>query len=272
MTFKADLHCHSTCSDGTLSPAELVTLAKERGLMGLSITDHDSIAAYETAALEAKKQGIRLGTGVELSCEQFGTSIHILGYDFLLNAPSIIALCAKHQKRRAERNRSILANLKDHRMPIEESELKRFGDDRTIGRPHIAQIMVEKGYVSSLKDAFNRYLGEGKLCYAKGEVFTVTEAIEVLHAAKGKAFIAHPHLLPRSAPIKEILSLPFDGLECYYSLFARQRANKWLEHAKTKKWLISGGSDFHGSVKPHVMLGCSFVDQETFEKIFSRAL
>lgn len=272
MNFRADLHCHSTCSDGTLTPAEILTLAKQRELSGLSITDHDTIAAYETAIPAAKKLGIRLGTGVEFSCEHMGTSVHILGYDYLLSAPSIKALCARHQKRRTERNRAILVNLKQHRMPIEEEELKKFGENRTIGRPHIAQLLVEKGYVSSIKDAFNRYLAEGKSCYAKGEIFTAVEAIDVIHQAEGKAFIAHPQLLPKKIPIKELLALPFDGLECYYSLFAKETAQKWLELAKTKKLLISGGSDFHGGVKPDVALGCSFVDQETFDRIFSHEL
>lgn len=272
MTFRADLHCHSTCSDGTLSPVELIALAKERGLSGLSITDHDTVAAYTTAIPAAKAAGIRLGTGVEFSCEHQGISVHILGYDYLLDASSIKELCARHKKRRTERNRAILANLKQHRMPIDEEELKKFGEERTIGRPHIAQLMIEKGYVSSLKDAFNRYLGEGKLCYAKGEVFTALEAITSLHQAEGKAFVAHPQLLPKKSSLKEILALPFDGIECYYSLFAKETAQKWLDIAKTKKWLISGGSDFHGAVKPNIALGCSFVDQETFDRIFAHEL
>jgi len=270
--FRADLHCHSTCSDGTLSPEELLKLAQERGLSGLSITDHDTIDAYKTAIPAAKALGIRLGTGVELSCEHLETSVHILGYDYSLTTPSIKALCARHQRRRTERNRLILANLKKHKMPIEEEELQKFGQERTIGRPHIAQLMIEKGYVKTVKEAFNRYLGEGKSCYAQGAVFTALEAIEVLHQAGGKAFLAHPQLLPKTAPLKEILQLPFDGLECYYSLFGKETSQKWLEIAEKKKWLVSGGSDFHGGAKPDVVLGCSFVDQETFEKIFSHDL
>lgn len=266
--FKADLHCHSTCSDGTLSPIELLTLAKEEGLSALSITDHDTISAYETATTAAQRLNIRLGTGVEFSSDHSGTSIHVLGYGYLLDAEPIKTLCLKHQKRRTSRNLAILANLKKHEIFIEEKELEQCGRGRTIGRPHIAELMIKKGYVSTVKQAFNRYLADNKRCYVKGEVFTTQETIDVIHQSGGKAFIAHPHLLPKHAPLKELLKLPFDGIECYYAFFKRESVEEWLKIAKAKKWLVSGGSDFHGSIKPGIPLGCSFVDQECFEKIF----
>lgn len=270
--FRADLHCHSTSSDGALSPEELLRLAKERGLSGLSITDHDTVDAYKTAIPAAKSLGVGLGSGVEFSCEHLKMSIHILGYDYSLEAPSIKELCARHKERRTERNRLILANLKKYKMPLEEEELKKFGKERTIGRPHIAQLMIEKGYVKTVKEAFNLYLGEGQSCYAQGAIFTALETIEILHQAGGKAFLAHPQLLAKTAPLKKILELPFDGLECYYSLFGKETSQKWLKIAEEKKWLVSGGSDFHGSMKPSILLGCSFVDRESFEKIFSHDL
>ena len=244
---------------------ELIQLAKQMGLKGLSITDHDSIDAYEEAVPAAKAAGIRLGTGVEFSCEFQGISLHLLGYDFDLKNPQIQELCQRHKKRREIRNLAILAKLDKAGMPIRYEELK----GTTIGRPHIAQLMVEKGYVKNLREAFNQYLGEGKKCYDPGTPFTVEEAIEVIHAAGGKAFVAHPQLLPDAFPVEDLLKLSLDGLECFY---CRLFKKSWADYAEAKGWIKSGGSDFHGSAKPENELGCSGVDEETFNKIFKHDL
>lgn len=263
MNYFADLHSHTTCSDGSVSPVELIGLAKQLGLKGLSITDHDSIDAYQTAIPAAKAAGIRLGTGVEFSCEFQGISLHLLGYDFDLKNLGIQQLCERHQKRREVRNRAILAKLDKAGMPIGYEEL------RGNGRPHIAQLMVEKGYVKNLREAFNHYIGEGRKCYDPGEPFTVEEAINVIHGAGGKAFVAHPQLLPEEFPVEELLKLPFDGLECFYSRLFKK---SWAEYADGRGWIKSGGSDFHGSGKPENELGCCGVDEETFNKIFQHEL
>ena len=141
-----------------------------------------------------------------------------------------------------------------------------------MGRPHIAQAMLLKGYVGSIKEAFHKYLGEGKKCYVPGDRVSVDETIAVIHAARGKAFIAHPHLLTAAFPIEKLLMRPFDGIECYYGNLALKLAEPWLEIAKKKGWLVSGGSDFHGEVKPQSVLGSSGVDQATFYQIFQHAV
>ena len=269
MNYFADLHCHTTCSDGSATPVELIQLAKQIGLKGLSITDHDSIDAYQTATDAAKAAGIRLGTGVEFSCEFQGISLHLLGYDFDLKNPGIHQLCQRHQKRREVRNLAILAKLDKAGMPIRYDELLAKASGNTIGRPHIAQIMVEKGYVKNLREAFNQHIGEGRKCYDPGVPFTVEEAINVIHAAKGKVFVAHPQLLPVEFPVEDLLKLPFDGLECFYSRLFKK---SWAETAEVRGWIMSGGSDFHGSAKPENELGCCGVDEETFNRIFQNFL
>ncbi len=269
MNYFADLHCHTTCSDGSVTPSQLIQLAKQVGLKGLSITDHDSIDAYQIAIPAAKATGIRLGTGVEFSCEFQGISLHLLGYDFDLKSSGVHQLCQRHQKRREARNRAILAKLEEAGMPVSYEELLAKASGNTIGRPHIAQLMVEKKYVKNLREAFNYYIGEGKKCYDSGEPFTVEEAILVLHEAGGKAFVAHPQLLPEEFPIDNLLKLPFDGLECYYSRLFKK---SWVEIAQGRGWIMSGGSDFHGSVKPETELGCCGIDEETFNKIFQNSL
>ncbi len=267
--FRADLHCHSTCSDGTFSPVELIRHAKEIGLKGLSITDHDTIEAYKTAIPAAKEQGILLGTGAEFSCVFKQWSIHILGYDFLLDDPGILNLCAQHQERRLKRNHAILEELAKLRMPISEEELRAKGVE-SIGRPHIAQLMVDKGYVSSIREAFQQYLGDGKRAFVSGDAFSIPETIEIIHQAQGKAFLAHPHLIDRNHLLKELLRLPFDGIECYYGRFLADQEKRWLKLAKEKNLLSSGGSDFHGDIKAYVPLGSSWVDEPTFHAIFAK--
>ena len=262
--FRADLHCHTTCSDGSCSPEEVVERARQIGLCGLSITDHDTTRAYPRALAAAKKVNLRLGVGIELSSDYQGINVHILGYHYDLTSKEMEDLCKRHYFRRKERNFRILERLEKLNMPIEEEELLKKGQGKTVGRPHIAQLMVEKGYVPDLRFAFQNYLGEEKKAYVPGEKITVEETIATIHAAHGKAFLAHPHLLKKK--VSEILNLPFDGIECYY---AHLPADKWLKVAEQKKWLISGGSDFHGIFKLDNPLGCATVDEKTFNKIFS---
>lgn len=269
--FRADLHCHTIFSDGTMTPQQLLDLAKDVGLSGISITDHDTIEAYSQAPAVAKKLGILLGSGVEFSCIFQKMSVHILAYDFDLNSPAIINLCAQHQLRRTCRNKTILEHLSRLGMSISEEELFSIGE-KTLGRPHIAKLMVEKGYVDSIKEAFNRYIGDGKPCYEPGEGISVQQTLDVIHQGKGKAFIAHPHLLDHSRKIKELLKYPFDGIECHYAKFPLEQERRWIQIAKERGWLVSGGSDFHGSVKEYIQLGCSWVDEETFHKIFQHLI
>ncbi|MGC1879415.1 MAG: PHP domain-containing protein [Rhabdochlamydiaceae bacterium] len=271
MMFHADLHCHTLFSDGTMTPKELLCHAKEIGLAGISITDHDTIEAYSVAPAIAKELGLLLGSGVEFSSVFQKMSVHVLGYDFDLNSPPIEKLCARHQVRRTDRNKVILGNLSRLGFSILEEELSSVGE-QTVGRPHIAQLMVKKGYVSSIKEAFNQYIGDGKPCYDPGEGISVEETIETIHRGRGKAFIAHPHLLGHHRKIRELLKLPFDGIECHYAKFPPEQEKRWIQTAKERDWLISGGSDFHGSVKNYIQLGCSWVDEESFHKIFQHLL
>jgi predicted metal-dependent phosphoesterase TrpH len=264
----ADIHTHSQASDGSLSPGDLVRYAKQCGLGGLSITDHDTIAAYREAVPVAHEVGIKLGVGIEFSCVFEECDVHLLGYDFDLHSPVIQALCQRHKNRRASRNLAIIEKLCSLKMDISIDDIKEYGD--SVGRPHIAHVMVQKGYVRSIKEAFNRYLGEGKSCYARGDQLTVHETIDVIHKAQGKAFIAHPHLLSKTFPIDHLLECPFDGIECWYAKLSPKAAEPWVEIARRKNWLVSGGSDFHGSVKPDIPLGCQGIHQDNFERIFEK--
>lgn len=266
--FRADLHCHTTCSDGSVTPEKIIELALERELQGLSITDHDSINAYATAIPAAQKLGISLITGVEFSSMHKDSTVHILGYSFSPTNPIILHLCERHQTRRLERNRAILERLAAHGMPLSEEEINAC--EGTVGRPHIAAAMVKKGYVETVTNAFHLYIGEGKPCYVRGASFPVEEAISSIHQANGFAIIAHPHLIKEPHLVQALLTMDFDGLEGYYAKLPAAQNDRWVKIANKKNWIISGGSDFHGDIKPSIPLGCSWVGDETFRVLKTR--
>lgn len=271
--FRADLHCHTTYSDGSVDPKNLIELAIKMGLNAIAITDHDTVDAYKIAVPHAKKHNFLLGTGVEFSCEFKKQSIHVLGYDFSLQNEMFLTYCLRQQEKRLRRNRDILDKLRHFQMAIEESELLEIHHKAsTLGRPHIAAVMVLKGYVKSIQEAFQLYLGDDRSCFVPGSPFPVEEALAVIRQAGGKSFIAHPHLYQNSHLIREVINLPFNGIECHYGRSHPDKMKRWQKIAKHKKLLISGGSDFHGEAKPHISLGSSWVNREVFFSIFEHNL
>ncbi len=265
--FRADLHCHSNCSDGTDAPLALLELAKQAGLSGLSITDHDTIQAYTPEVYaKAKELGIALLIGSEISTEFQGLTVHILAYGFdasLSRFLEEVLLCRK------ERNRKILEKLKKKGFAIDVSELPTYGPEQIIGRPHIAAALLKMGAVASIQEAFERYLEDTASCYVPGGKFTPLEAIRAIQAAKGKAVLAHPHFLKKGRFLREILGHPFDGLECYYGRLHKEQEAPWVKIAKEKGWIATGGSDYHGSVRSYIQLGCSWVGEATFDRLRS---
>lgn len=268
--FRADCHCHSHFSDGALSVQDLILAAKAANLQGLAITDHDTIDAYETAIPLAREQDISLVSGIELSAQYQGASIHVLGYAFDLKHPAITALCKQQQQQRHDRNLAILDKLKKLRFEITLDELTAAFPFRSLGRPHIATLMVQKGYVSSIKNAFERYLGERKRCYVGGFDLSVEDAIRTIQMANGFAVLAHPYVIQPARIVTDVMSFPFDGIEVYYGTFHKGKEYFYLNEAKKRDWFITGGSDFHGPHKSYPKLGSSFTPHEVFEKFEKR--
>jgi hypothetical protein len=272
--FRADIHCHTNCSDGSDDPIALLHLAKTVGLQGLSITDHDTLSGYTPKLFEtAKELGIEILPGIEISSEWERSSVHILGYGFDLEDIAFRTFLEEMQRRRTERNRGILEKLAKFKMPISEKELQALAEQlpyqKTIGRPHIAQLMIQKGYVSTTQEAFEKYLKEGACCYSPGIKYTPRDVIEKIHLAKGKAVLAHPHFIKRGHFLKSLLSLPLDGIECYYAKLPKAQEIPWLQMAKDRNWIATGGSDYHGALKPRITLGCSWVNRTIFDKLLN---
>lgn len=263
-----DLHTHTCYSDGSHTPKQLIEAAKVLGLSGLSITDHDTVEAY----YHLPETDMKIGIGVEFSAFLNDDSVHVLGYDFILDHPEITALCDRHQTRRYDRNLAILKNLQKIGINIPEDELYQRFQERSVGRPHIAQLLVERGICNSIEHAFRELLGEGKKAYAQGDRVSVEETIDVIKKADGKAFLAHPHVIQKNKILKELKKFPFDGVEVFYAKYPKSAVLGFENLATTQNWLMSGGSDFHGDFKTFNALGSSWVDKERFDMIFKRPL
>jgi predicted metal-dependent phosphoesterase TrpH len=252
-----DLHSHTDESDGTYSPAQLVGAARDAGVEALAITDHDTFAGYDAAAGPAAQAGVELVCGIELSTKLHGHSVHLLGYFIRPNGLGAFRDWVREmQASRRERNVRLAARLQELGFDITLEEAESRGKGMT-GRPHFAQILVEKGYVANLRQAFDEYLDES----AKGYVFRrepqFAESVERIRTAGGIASLAHPVRVNGDVPalLPELCDAGLNAIEAYHSDHGPQDVELYLELAKRYGLLVTGGSDFHGAVKPGVRLG-----------------
>jgi predicted metal-dependent phosphoesterase TrpH len=257
-----DLHTHSTASDGTFSPRELVYLAKKVGLKGLALTDHDTIDGLPQAYQTAKEEGLPFLCGVEISVKFDGPGhFHLLGY-FLEPPEELKEVLDRLKAARAERNKRMVEKLRELGIDITLDELQSIASGE-IGRPHFAYLLVKKGYVKSIEEAFERYLKKGAPAYYPKALLTEEEAISAIKKAKGIPVLAHPITLKLSdEALKSYLirlkELGLMGVEVYYSEHTKEYT-KFLERLADELSLIkTGGSDFHGQNKPDIKLGLGF--------------
>ncbi|MFC4598832.1 PHP domain-containing protein [Cohnella hongkongensis] len=278
MSSRADLHTHTTASDGMFAPAVNVRMAKEAGLAAVAITDHDTVAGVREAMEAGLEHGIVVVPGVELGTVTDGQDIHVLGYGFALEDQTWLARLAALREGRNSRNERILDKLAQLGMPVTPEELaaaagRTASKDRSVGRPHIAQAMVDKGYVNDAREAFDLWLAEGKPGYARQTRATPREAIAWIHEAGGAAVIAHPGIYGND---ELVLSLPeqgADGLEAYHSEHDPEQERRYAEWAAARGKLATGGSDFHGIREGkayHGAIGCRSVDAGIVERLAGR--
>ena len=254
-----DLHVHSKCSDGTFSADELVTMAHELGLEFLSITDHDSVRCQEAAIRAAKKMGVRYITGVEISCE-FATMMDILGYGIDPSHAELKCTLETLVEYRNRRNFIIIERLRDLGLDISLEEVLEEAGGDVVGRPHFARVLLKKGYVGTIQEAFDRYLAKGAKAYVDKKRLKMYEAISLIKKAGGIPVLAHPGLMKLSfSELDDLLSKLKEyglmGLECFYSKHSPEETTIYLELARKHGLYISAGSDFHGNNKPDVPMG-----------------
>lgn len=260
MSILCDLHTHTTASDGQYAPAQLVRLAKERGLSVLAVTDHDTIAGVDEAMATGKVLGLRVIRGVELSAKEY-PGFHILGYGFRDGDTELSRLCEKFRAGRDERKYKIVNFLRDKGVDIDLAEVEALAGGEVIARPHFAQVMVRHGYAATNREAFDRYLDteefHERVKRFKADARTCVEAI---HAAGGVVSLAHPYQMglpddELEALVKQLKGWGLDAIECFYPKYTPEQQESYLRLAKKYQLHQTGGSDFHGEkVKPDVEL------------------
>ncbi len=256
-----DLHTHTIASDGSDTPTELIKKAKEVGLKAVAITDHDTLDGLKEGYEASKKYEVELVPGVELSLLAPRGNMHLLGYYIDQNSKELNDVLKSVQDARAKRNPKIVEKLNRLGLKITMEELEEMAQGGQIGRPHIARMMVEKGYVKSVSEAFDKYLKKDGPAYAPKSILKPKEAIEAIHAARGVAVLAHPISLDPNPLnlldefVSEWVGYGLDGIECYYSEHTPDFTEYCISLCKRFGLIITGGSDYHGKAKPHIMLG-----------------
>jgi predicted metal-dependent phosphoesterase TrpH len=254
-----DLHTHTTASDGSMSPAELVRHARNTGLCAVAITDHDTIDGIEEALDEGRKIGVEVIPGLEIGLS-FEPEMHMLGYFFDDRYINLTHILDKLKKRRDERNPKIINKLNEMGFSITMQEVEKIAGSGVIGRPHIANVLIEKGYVGSMEEAFDKYLGSGRPAHFKKDKLTPEEGIREIKRAGGLPVLAHPKYLNRSVEelddlLHKMTSAGLRGLEAIYVDNTNEETEIFTGLAEKHGLLVTGGSDFHGRNKPDIEIG-----------------
>jgi len=254
-----DLHTHTKCSDGSMTPAELVRHAKDSGLSAIAITDHDSTDGIAEAVREGEHVGIEVVKGIEFSAKS-DTETHILGYfidEGSEHIKSAIGYIRDIRRRRVEETCSLLQN---QGISVSIDEVKEYAGSGILCRAHVARIMTDKGYTSSVSDAFDKWLSLGRPAYSDIQAISAYEAIEIIRKSGGEAYLAHLHLTKKSAEIldgfvRDLVDHGLSGIEGYYTEYTDEMQSTYQSLAAKYGLKISGGTDFHGKNKPHIKIG-----------------
>ena len=266
MISQVDLHLHSTASDGQFSPAELVAMALERGLLVIALTDHDTTEGVDEALEAAKGTGLEVIPGIELSTDVPQEEVHLLGYYLDHHNPAFQEKLRAMRDARRQRAKRMLAKLAALGLPLEWERIAELAGGGTIGRPHIAQAMVERGYVTSTEEAFARYIGRNGPAYVERYKLSPLEAIRLIKEAGGLPVLAHPIKVLDLLP--SLVNGGLVGLEVYYNNYSEEEIEELARLARKFDLIPTGGSDFHGpAVMETVEIGGIWVPMESVERL-----
>ncbi|MFZ2656879.1 MAG: PHP domain-containing protein [Victivallales bacterium] len=257
-----DLHTHSTASDGTCTPSQLLSLASEKGLGAIALTDHDTVSGLDEFLRDSiEYPDIKVVPGVEISVKHYDYSIHVLGLFIDYRTDALLKMLSEVRKGRNARNDLIALKLKKQGYDICIEEVNELAGGECPGRPHFASILVKKGYFATMQEAFDKCLKNGRSGYCKRELPMPGDAIDVIHAAGGLAIWAHPMSFSDTSRktisklMKFFVGKGLDGVEAYYPLFSNEQSAMLLELAEKHGIAVSGGSDFHGVNMKNIELG-----------------
>ncbi len=273
MTGGIDLHSHTTASDGSLSPRELVREAVRLGIRVLAITDHDSTDGLADALDEAASHPpLTIVPGTEINTDVEGGEIHILGYFLRYEEDWFQAFLHEQREERVRRVHRIADRLADLGMPIDPEEVFALAKEGSAGRPHIAQVMVARGYVGSVREAFDKYLRSGGPAHVSRKKVTPAEAVALIRKARGVPVLAHPGLAGKDEMIPELIGAGLMGIECYYTDHTPAQTAAYLQMCKELDLVATGGSDFHGSTVGYgAQLGTPRVPLAAYEALKARS-
>lgn len=269
---RADLHIHTTASDGLLSPKEVVRWANIKRLSAISITDHDTVGAIDQAIIAAMEYNIEVIPGIELNTEYEKEEIHILGYYIDYKAEWFLDKLKEIQNSRYLRAQKMIRKLNDMNINITIEDVEALAENRLVGRPHIARVMLEKGYIENMKDAFDNYIGMGKPAYEERYKLSCEEAIRIIIQLNGVPVLAHPGLINNMKIVEEIVDMGIRGIEVYHSKHDEETIRKMQQIAKARDLIVTGGSDCHGFfVNDMPILGNTGVDYNQVQKLKEEA-
>ena len=254
-----DLHTHSLKSDGSMTPAEVVREAKKAGLAAIALSDHDTVDGVREAIAEGEKLGVEIVPAIEFSV-QSETETHILGYYIDIENPLLLRALENVIETRRFRNRETCRKLNELGFDITLDEAEAIAPNGFIGRAHFAKLLADKGYTQSVKEGFSLYLENGKYAYCGKQSMTDEEAVRLIKDCGGVAFVAHLHLTKKSDEelrsfLLRLKECGLDGIEGYYTDYTPEMQEKYQTLAEELGLIISGGTDFHAQMKPHISIG-----------------
>ncbi len=240
-----DLHVHTTCSDGSYTPEQIVALAHKQGLSLVALTDHDEYCAYDQVK-EIPKDLVLL-RGAEFSSTYKHRDVHILAYGYDIGCEKLVNYVQFYKTERRSRIKKMTERCAANGYKVSYEELvQQFGETTSLGRPHLSRLLIQKGYVKTISQAFETILSPQSPCYVPKFSASPADVVTLIHDAGGFAVLAHPVLIRNDTYVKELLDLPFDGVEVYHPKQQGQLEKKYLAMAQERGLLVSGGSDFHG--------------------------
>ena len=263
----ADLHLHTVFSDGTYTPEELILETAKRKLSAIAVVDHDTVTGIEPVTRAASLKDIEVIPGIELSSEYEGLEIHILGYLIDYKNTKLTERLNILKQNRIERVYKIVEKLNDMGVTLDPDKIFNLSGQGTVGRLHIARALVLEGKVSSVFEAFKKYIGDRCPAYVLGFKFSPSEAIKLIKDAGGISVLAHPYTIHNDELIIKFIGEGLMGLEVYYPEHSQSMVNFYKNLALKHNLLITGGSDCHGSAKPDVRIGSVKVSYELVEKM-----
>jgi predicted metal-dependent phosphoesterase TrpH len=274
---KIDLHMHTTASDGASTPAELVERCIDLGLEIIAVTDHDNMTNVKEVQQLGKEKGLKVISGIEISTYRGEAEYHILGYFVDIENDALLGLTEAILDSRVERTHKIIEKLSEMGYPLDFEDVKKYATGVSLGRPHIARAMIEKGYIEEIGDAFTEeFIAGGGKAYVEKKNVLPAEAIEVILKAGGIPVIAHPYIINHGKPLdKEELSrlkeVGLKGVEVYQTKHNKKITKRYKKIAEELQLLITGGSDYHGENSPGILPGDTGMNQEEFDQLENHA-